>query len=67
MRREQREHHWRHTGPVLLFSNEKNLFFGYFDPENVFVDNENNNFWGDLTDVSARKRSTAQDAEEGKI
>ena len=33
--------------PVHLFSNvNKALFFGYFDPENMFFDNENAWFLG---------------------
>ena len=28
--------------PVLLFSNLNRLFPGYFDPENIFLDNTNN-------------------------
>ena len=31
-------------------------FFGWFDPENIFPDNENK-FRGDLTDVSAKKEA----------
>ena len=27
--------------PVLLFSKLNEMFFGYFDLENIFVDNEN--------------------------
>ena len=27
--------------PVLLFSKLNKTFFGYFDPENSFLDNEN--------------------------
>ena len=30
------------SGPVLPFSKLNKMFFGYFDPENVFLDNENN-------------------------
>ena len=26
---------------VLLFSKLNNVLFGYFDPENIFLDNEN--------------------------
>ena len=26
---------------VLLFSKLNNIFVGYFDPENIFLDNEN--------------------------
>ena len=32
-------------------------FVGYFDPENVFLDNEKNNFWGELTVISAKKEA----------
>ena len=27
--------------PVLLFSKSNYIFFGYFDPKHVFLDNEN--------------------------
>ena len=27
--------------PVLLFSKLNKIFFGYFDPENIFLDNKN--------------------------
>ena len=27
--------------PVLLFSKINKIFVGYFDPENIFLDNEN--------------------------
>ena len=29
------------NSPVLLFSKSNKLFIGYFDPENIFLDNEN--------------------------
>ena len=32
--------------PVLMSSKLKNLFFGYFDPEKVYLDNENKRFSG---------------------
>ena len=32
--------------PVLPFSKLNKMFFGYFDPENIFLDNENNQFSG---------------------
>ena len=31
---------------VLLFSKLNKIFFRYFDPENIFLDNENNYFSG---------------------
>ena len=40
---------------VLLFSKLNDFFFGYFDPENIFLIIEINNFRGDLTDISAKK------------
>ena len=40
---------------VLLFSKLNILFFGYFDPEKIFLDNRMNNFQGELTDISAKK------------
>ena len=42
---------------MLPFSKVNNFIFGYFDPENIFLDNENNNFRGDLTDNSAKKEA----------
>ena len=27
--------------PVILFSKLNKMFFGYFDPENIVLDNEN--------------------------
>ena len=32
---------WRMRHPVLSFSQLNNIFFGYFDPEKNFWDNEN--------------------------
>ena len=34
----------RTLGSVLLFSILKKIFFGYFEPENIFLDNENKQF-----------------------
>jgi hypothetical protein len=31
---------------VLLFSKLNNIFFGYFDPKKIFLDNENKLFSG---------------------
>ena len=34
------------------------IFFGYSDPQNMFfLDNKMDIFWGDLTDISARKEA----------
>ena len=33
------------------------MFFGYFDSENIFLDNKINNFRGELTDDSAKKEA----------
>ena len=44
---------------VLLFSKLNKIFFGYFDLEKIFLDNEINNFQGELTDVSAIKAALA--------
>ena len=41
--------------PVLPFSKLNKLISGYFDPENIFLDNKIINFRGDLTDNSAKK------------
>ena len=43
------------TPSVLPFSKLNKMFIGYFDPENMFLDNENKYFWGELTDNSAKK------------
>ena len=42
---------------VLPFSKLNKMCFGYFDPENIFLDNENNKFRGDLTGNSAKKEA----------
>ena len=39
---------------VKFFSKSNNLFFGYFDPINIFLIIKINNFRGDLSDVSAK-------------
>ena len=34
------------------------MFFGYFDPENSFIDYKNINiFWGELTDMKAKNEA----------
>ena len=40
-----------------FFKIKTKMLFGYFDPENIFLDNENNRFLGDLTDVSVKKEA----------
>ena len=35
-------------------------FIGYFDPETYFLDSENKYFWGELTDISAKKEALLQ-------
>ena len=42
---------------MLPFSKLNKMFFGYFDPENIFLVNEKINFRGDLTDNSAKKEA----------
>ena len=43
-------------GAVMVpFSKSHKKFFGYFDPENIFQMIKINIFWGDLTDISAKK------------
>ena len=42
---------------MLLFSKLNKIFFGYFDPENILLDNEKKIFRGELTDISARKEA----------
>ena len=45
---------------MLLFSNLNTIFFGYFDPENIFLQIINIiDFRGDLTDISAKKEALA--------
>ena len=44
------------TGPVLPFSKWNKIFDGYFDQENVLVDNENKYFSG-ITEISAEKEA----------
>ena len=39
---------------MLPFSEQNKIFFGYFDPENVFLDDEKNSIRGDLTVISAQ-------------
>ena len=46
------------SAAVLPFSKLNKTFFGYFDPEKVILDNENNwYFRGELTDISAKKEA----------
>ena len=40
---------------MLLFSNLNEMLFGYFDPEKIPLIIKINDFWGALTDVSAKK------------
>ena len=42
---------------MLPFSNLIKLFFGYFDPDNIFLIMKINNFQGELTDILARKEA----------
>ena len=42
---------------MLPFSKLNKIIFGYFDPENIFIDNKIINFRGDLTDSSAKKEA----------
>ena len=44
---------------VLLFSKSNKMFFGHSDLENVFVDNGNKLFRGDLTGISATNEALA--------
>ena len=44
-------------GSVLLFSKLNKIFFGYFDPQNILLDNENKKIRGDLTGFSAKKEA----------
>ena len=46
-----------YTGAVLLFSKCYKIFIVFLDPENIFLNNEKNNFQGDLTDISAKKEA----------
>ena len=40
---------------VLLFSKLGKMGFGYFDLQNIFSDNVNICFWGDLANISITK------------
>ena len=42
---------------MLSFAKLNNFIFGYFDPENIFIDSEINIFRGDLSDISAKKEA----------
>ena len=39
---------------LSFFQNLINIFFGHFDPINIFSILQINNLWGDLTDISAK-------------
>ena len=52
----------RHVMPSASFFKIKYIFFGYFDPERIFLDNENKYFWGELTDISAKKEALVMPA-----
>ena len=54
---EGQAHHPSLRRPVLLFSKLNKMFFGYFDPEKIFLDNENTNFRGELTDISTKNEA----------
>ena len=43
--------------PGLPFSNLNKIFFGYFDPENIFYLVKINIVWGDLIDILAKKEA----------
>ena len=47
----------QYCAPVLPFSKQIKIFFGYFDPENIFIDSEHIFSWGELTDNSAKKEA----------
>ena len=42
---------------VILYSKLNKMFYGYFDPENMFLNNESKYFFGDIIDSSAKKDS----------
>ena len=42
---------------MCLFSRSNILVCGYFDPEAFFYVMKVNDFWGDLTDISAKKKA----------
>ena len=44
---------------MLPFSKLNYIFVGYFNPENILLDNEIINFRGDLTDSAAKKEALA--------
>ena len=41
-----------------------NVFFGYIDPEIIFLMMKISIFWGDLTDISAKKEALAKTYDE---
>ena len=43
--------------PVKFCLRLNKIIFGYFDPVNIFFDNKINNFWGDVSDISAKRAS----------
>ena len=45
------------SASVLPFSKLHKMVFGYFDPENIFLDMKIINFWGELTNSSAKKEA----------
>ena len=47
------------SSTALSFSKLKLMFLGYFDPENIFFMMKTNNYWGDLTGISAVNQPAA--------
>ena len=51
----------RNCRSVLLFSKSNKMFFGYFDPETIFLDSKNKQFSGWPNRYFGLKRSTTAD------
>ena len=48
------------TDSASCFKIKQNkILFGHFHPEYIFIDNETNDFRGDLTDISAKMEALA--------
>ena len=47
---------------MLLLSESNETCFGYFDPDNICLDNEINDFQVDLTEISAKTEALVADS-----
>ena len=58
LQRAPSQHHTTHFAISASFFKIKCInFFGYFDPENIFIDNENTYVWDVVTDISVKKEA----------